>query len=236
MATDWAKLRRIMYEPSAVWLSTAGERRWLTDQFVLYDVTGLDKLREYTFHLDGCAWEETVECSCPDELPDGAYKLTVSEGFKPRDSVPEPDIEAYLAMLAGKTWRPAEPSEWSVAEHPGKAMLWLCDERPCLLGESTWTEVKRYHPKAEVEWAPNKGAGVFRFREGWRTWHMDPDDDCAAGDCGCGDPPIFAYAAGIRCPEGQEGVADAMVRAILKVPVELDEDDIHDIEVIEDAA
>lgn len=246
MPRDWARLRQVMYQPSAVWLSTDSEgRRWLTDQFVVYDVTGFEELGTYDFHVclgyDPALGYEPVEgeCTCPDEeVPDGPYQLTVSKGFKPRVSVPEPDIRGYLALMGTRNWRHSEPSEWSVAEHPGKAMLWIADwtadSSYCLLGESTWTALKRNHPGVLVEWAPNKGAGVFRFL-GMPAEHQS----CLleAEDVYCGHRPLpFAYAAGIRVPEGQEGVAAAMVRAIRNVPVELDEDDIHDIEVIEEAA
>jgi hypothetical protein len=190
---DWTRLRQIMYEPSSCWLATehSGDR-WLTDQFVLYNVTGMEELTEYDYHLADCTWEETVECSCPDELPDGAYKVTVSKGFQPRDSVPEPDIEAYFGIMASHIWYSATPSEWSVAEHPGKAMLWGAAGGACLLGESTWTQISRHYPGCEVAYAFNRSAGVFRFTEN-------------------GVP--FAYAAGIQIPEGQEGVAHAIASA-----------------------
>ena len=216
MTTDWAKLRRIMYEPSTVWLATDyGGQRWLTDQFVLYDVTGYAELHDYDFHVclgypAHLGYEPLEgECSCPDEIPDGSYQLTVTKGFKPRDSVPQPDIEAYFVKMNESVWVPADPCEWSVAEHPGKAMLWTANSNiPCLLGESTWTEIKRYHPDVEVEWAPNQGAGTFRFSE---TYHVDPDDEeCSTGECDC-ETRWFAFAAGIRVPDGQEHVAGAIV-------------------------
>jgi hypothetical protein len=192
MATDWAKLRRIMYQPSAVWLVRSNDgRRYLTDQFVLYDV---DHMEEFA------------------ELEDGAYQLTVSEGPRARDSVPEPDIEAYFEKVFGKTWHVTVPSEWSVAEHPGKAMLWTYDDGspgavdslPCLVGESTWTELKRYHPEILAEYTSE--GNIFRFKEARHAPDCDPDVcDCL--------PIIFAYAAGIRVPDGQGAVAHAIARA-----------------------
>src|SRR5579859_4718903 len=189
-----------MYQPSAVWLATdyAGDR-WLTDQFVVYNITGIDALYCYDSSYD-VQW------------PDGPYKLVQAKGFRElrqRDSIPQPDIEGYLKLMGERNWQLAEPTEWSVAEHPGKAMLWLAGG-PCLLGESTWTAIRKHYPGVVVEWAPNKGAGVFRFSI---AVHIDPDDDCAAGQCGCEAVP-FGYAAGIRCPEGQEGIADAIVGAM----------------------
>lgn len=217
MATDWARLRQVMYQPSAVWLSTVyGNERWLTDQFVLYNVTGFNELYYYDPSY-GPEWQ----------WGDGAYKLTVSKGFEPRDSVPEPDTETWLEQLYDNhEWVRAEPTEWSVAEDPDKprpsrAMLWTSDGLPCLMGESTWVALKRNHPGCTVDYAHGK-RNVFRFRHAWRTWHIDPDDDCAAGECGCGEPPIFAFAAGIRCPEGQEDIAYEIARASMNIPVDLE--------------
>jgi hypothetical protein len=195
MTTDWARLRQVMYEPATCWLSTdyAGDR-WLTDQYVLYNVTGYEELYCYDSSYD-VVW------------PDGPYQVTVSKGFKPRKSVPQPDIEAYLAKMNDKSWLPASPTEWSVAEHPGKAMLWRFGALPCLLGESTWSAIKRHHPNVEVEYTSD--GNIFRFRE---TCHLDPYDDCAGGDCPC-EPVVFAYAAGIRCPDGQEDAAYEIARS-----------------------
>lgn len=186
-----ARLRSIMYEPSAVWLaSDYGGDRWLTDQYVLYNVTDSEVVRD---------------------LEDGAYQLMASGEWRAeaRDSVPPPDVQAYLEIVSAYDWRAAQPTEWSIAEHPGKAMLWAAGG-PCLLGESTWTSIKRHYPDVEVDWAPNEGAGLFRF---WYCpYHVDPDGDCAGGDCACPEV-VFAYAAGIRVPEGQEEVASAVAAA-----------------------
>jgi hypothetical protein len=175
-----ARIRQIMYEPSSVWLATenSGER-WLTDQYVLYNVTGAEVLSCYDTSYDT-------------EWPDGPYQLMASGDWrmKERDSVPEPDIETYLGIMASHTWYRAVPSDWSVAEHPGKAMLWsVMADAACLLGESTWTAVKRHYPDCVVSYAFNRKAGVFRFEDMGMT---------------------FAYAAGIQVPEGQEHVAAAI--------------------------
>jgi len=188
-----ARIRSIMYEPSSVWLATEySGRRWLTDQFVLYDVTGAEVLHCYDTSYD-VVW------------PDGPYQLMATGVWRAqtRDSIPEPDIEAYFRNLAGKvSWRPARPTEWSVAEHPGKAMLWISEEVPCLLGESTWTAIKRHHPDVVVEYGHSDSFNVFRFSE------VRHDPDCEEGGVHCGHRPVpFCFAAGIRVPEGQEDVA-----------------------------
>lgn len=214
MATDWARLRQVMYQPSAVWLTTVyGTERWLTDQFVLYNVTGFNELHYYDPSY-GPEWQ----------WEDGAYKLTVSKGFEPRDSVPPPDMEAWFDKLYNDNeWLRAEPTEWSVAEDPDKprpsrAMLWTSDGLPCLVGESTWVALKRNHPGCLVDYAHGE-QNVFRFSE---VRHEGCDEDTY-----CGHRPIpFAFAAGIRCPEGQEDIAYDIARASMFAGVEVVEGEI----------
>lgn len=176
-----ARIRSIMYEPSTVWLATehSGDR-WLTDQFVMLRITGAEVLYCYDTSYD-VQWE------------DGAYQLMANGQWrmKDRDSIPEPDIEAYLKIQDSKPWYYATPSEWSVAEHPGKAMLWVHGGIPCLLGESTWAAIKRHYSEVTVEYAPE--GNLFRFRSEGAT---------------------FCYAAGIRIPSGQGDVAYEIARAL----------------------
>jgi hypothetical protein len=80
-----------------------------------------------------------------------------------------------------------------VAEHPGKAQLWRSLGVPCLLGESTWAAIRRHYPGVSVEYSHGK-LNLFRF---------------SAEGVG-----VFCFAAGIRCPEGQEGAAMAIVSAL----------------------
>lgn len=169
---DVTRWRQIMYQPSSVWLATdmSGER-WLTDEYVMLNVTG-------------DAAQEDVE--------DGAYKLLASGELRveKRDSFPEPDLERYFARVDELVdWREATPTEWSVAEHPGKAMLWRSDGAPCLLGESTWTAIHRRYAPLLVEYSHGK-LNLFRFTT-------------RAG--------VFAFAAGIRVPTGQEEIAASIV-------------------------
>jgi hypothetical protein len=173
-----------MYQPSAVWLATenCGDR-WLTDQYVLLNITESDDFKD---------------------MPDGPYKLTVSKGPEPQATGQAPDpawrIERYFEYLTGRDWKIARPTEWSVAEHPGKAQLWSAGGKPHLLGESTWTAIKRYHPSCVVEYSSNRRGvnhGIFRFMEEAESGPYIP----------------FAYAAGIRIPEGQEAAAEALARA-----------------------
>lgn len=215
MPTEWAQLRQIMYAPSAVWLSTENSGdRWLTDQFVLLNVT------DYAELLKAADDPEFGDLGA--DWADGPYKLTASNGLVERDSVPEPDIEAWFTRAAESKWRRAKPTEWSVAEHPGKAMLWAYGSAigyaPCLFGESTWTALKRHHPEVIVEYA--RDLNMFRFSE---VAHADLTGKCAEGGCTCPWLP-FCYAAGIRVPDGQEGAARAIAAlfdTISNPPVDL---------------
>ena len=195
-----ARIRSIMYEPSKVWLATehCGDR-WLTDQFVLYDVTGAEVLQCYDESY-GIEW------------PDGPYQLMATGQWRAnrRDSIPEPDIEAFLRIMAGHIWYLAEPTEWSVAEHPGKAMLWNVGGMPALLGESTWSAIKRHHPDCVVEFALNLHAGTFRFSQ---AMCHGPAEACETHECDCRMVP-FAFAAGIEIPEGQEEIALTLTEAL----------------------
>jgi hypothetical protein len=210
-----------MYQPSAVWLSTVyGEERWLTDQFVLYNVTGFHELYYYDPSY-GPEWQ----------FADGPYQLSVSKGFKERDSVPEPDLDSWFERVYSVSdWVRAEPTEWSVAEDPGKprpsrAMLWTSDGLPCLLGESTWVALKRNHPDCTVEYAHGE-LNVFRFSE---VRHEGCDEDTY-----CGHRPVpFCFAAGIRCPEGQEDIAYGIARASMNIPVD---PEVIDGEIVEEEA
>lgn len=194
---EWTRLRAILYEPSSVWLAswTASER-WLTDQYVMLDVTDSPAFEE-----SARAESELSDPSTSDEyIPDGSYKLVASKGFEPKALGWEPDLDVYFAAMDQLAdWLPAQPTEWSVAEHPGKAQLWTYkiageyqdEPRPCLLGESTWTAIKRNHPDAVVEYSQE--INVFRFTD---------------------DKRVFCFAAGIRIPTGQGGAAQAIAWAV----------------------
>jgi hypothetical protein len=193
----YAALRQIMYQPSACWLATEfyeGDR-WLTDQFVMLKVTGHSALIIPEHADEPCYCDETSTRNCPQhhdagyEMPDGAYKLTVSNGIQPRDSIPAPDLDAWSLSLKGD-WAVARPTEWSVAEHPGKAMLWVSDSGvPCLIGEPTWTAIRRHYPDCRVEYLESRNLFSFSLEDRFP----------------------FCYAAGIQIPDGQEETARAIV-------------------------
>jgi hypothetical protein len=172
-ADYWRSMRAIMYQPTEVWLASCKERRWLTDKYVMLDVTGSEWFTE---------------------LPDAAYKLAfVSKGPEPRDAAMDLDLDAYFESMNEREWLPATPTLWSVEESPNdRAMLWDAEGTPALMGRETWQAIKRYYPDCMVEhsW---RGNSAFRF--------IDPEAE-----------RIFAYAAGIKMPEGQGLAARMIVR------------------------
>lgn len=202
---EWTRLRQIMYEPSAVWLSTENSGdRWLTDQYVLLNVTGSLSL------FDADYWQRSVVPveTADDELPDGSYKLIASKGLEPRESIPQPDLEAWFGAVADQAqWKNAVPTEWSVAEHPGKAMLWTSRGFPALMGEPTWTQIKRHHQDVTVDYTFTHN--LFRFSKPEHDHLLE--DPCPLG--GCKLIP-FCFAAGIRTPDGQQDIAKAVAELV----------------------
>ena len=182
---EWARLRSLLYETHDLALTTDGRdgHRWLTDRYVLLDVTGSPAI---------------------EGLEDGAYKLLATRGLQGGLAVNE-DYQNFLGggivdyldrVESGANWVCAHPSEWSVAEHPGKAMLLSCVGRPVLIGESTWTTLHRHFPEARVEYDMSSGRNLFRVWE--PNGNFDPGSR------------IVAYVAGIQIPEGQEEIAGRM--------------------------
>lgn len=179
----YAALQQIMYQPSDVWLATdrSGDR-WLHDQWVMLCVSGNSALGD---------------------TADGAYKIVVSgdnRGLQPRTAIPAQDLDLFfeVAERDPAEWIDVAPSEWSVAEEriangkkSERAMLWVAASTPCLVGESTWLAIRRRWPEAEMKYLPRRN--LFRFV-----------------DLGVAGETLFAYAAGIRIPEGQENIAQAI--------------------------
>lgn len=180
----WRQMRAIMYQPTEVWLVTDKDgERWLTDQYVLLKVTAAEEFGE---------------------LADGAYKIAfVSKGPEPREAPVDFDINGYLASMQEREWWPADPTMWSVIEdYQGKAMLWDANSTPVLMGEPTWSAIKRHYPGVLVEhsW---RGNSVFRFSHQFAKGSTFADGT---------EWQTFAYAAGIKMPEGQLGTAAAIVK------------------------
>lgn len=188
----WRQMRAIMYQPTEVWLVSLSDSRWLTDQFVMLDITQSDDFAE---------------------LEDGPYKLTVSKGPEAREGEITLDLAAYFEVMGKRHWVVAEPTEWSVfEEYPGKAHLWVADDAPVLMGEPTWVAIHRYHPHAIVEHAyGDKGGSVFRFLDmpGEHQLCLDAGEEVYCGH----HPMVFAYAGGIKMPPGQDVVAVAIAEA-----------------------
>jgi len=177
-----------MYERHTVRLATAEDySRWLTDHFVLLDVTDSPAV------LTGPVIDYGNVLACH-PLDDGLYKLTQANGLTPREGALDFDPDEGFRRLESASWWPAMPSEWSVAEHPGKAMLWAAEGCPALVGETTWTALRRHHENIEAWWTEDiGGAGTFRFAAGGK---------------------IVAYAAGIIIPEGQSEIAHVIAERL----------------------
>lgn len=197
-AEYWRQMRAIMYQPLEVWLVTdKGGNRWLTDQYVMLDITVSEEFRD---------------------LPDGAYKIAfISKGPEPREAPMNFDVEKYIERVNHHHWWPATPTKWSVEESANdRAMLWDTYDA-ALLGRDTWKAIKRFYPDCKVEcasWKDDEGhrRTVFRFVD--VPAHTHDDDGSVEGCPGCfPGPRIFAYAAGIRIPEGEELRADVILRA-----------------------
>lgn len=190
---EWTRLRALLYETHELALTTDQRdgHRWLTDRYVLLDVT------------DSMAAEG---------VPDGCYKLVQARGFEPRTHEFENETLALANYLGGgivdylegvergAVWRPVFASEWSVAEHPGKAMLLSCDSWPVLMGEQAWTTLHRHYDNPLVQYDRNSARNLFRVRDIHKP--MDGRSD------------VVAYVAGIRIPEGQEVIAKSIAKLV----------------------
>ena len=180
---EWTRLRALLYETHEVSLSTDDRdgHRWLTDRYVLLDITG-------SVAAEG--------------VDDGIYKLVQSKGFEARAGALRNflggGIVDYLEKVeSGALWAPVIHSQWSVAEHPGKAMLLVAEtpwpNTPCLMGESTWTTLHRHYPECRVEYDVCSNRNLFRVSEPYYKSYT-----------------VRAYVAGIRVPTGQGNIASAI--------------------------
>jgi hypothetical protein len=205
-ASFWREMRAIMYQPLEVWLATGSlGDRWLTDQYVMLKVTESEEFRE---------------------LPDGAYKIAyISKGPEPRDAPIDFQIDAYLQRAEERYWVSATPTPWSVDESPNsRAMLWDAGGSPVLLGRETWQAIQRHYPDCVPQcatWQDAEGVThtLFRFQQehtvNGLTMHVDGSitgTPYGEGEVAFRPPETFAYAAGIRMPEGAGLAARMIVR------------------------
>jgi hypothetical protein len=178
-----------MYEPLRVQLATAENgQRWLTDGFVMLDVSASLVL---VSDITNLPWR------------DGVFKLTAAHGLTPRDEILGFKVDEALELAERDAkWVLAEPTQWSVAEHPGKAMLFSADGLPCLLGESTWTALHKAYERPGVEYNTSEDHNLFRVSADWT---------------------VVAYIAGIRCPEGEEDHAKLLARSSAELAERVEE-------------
>jgi hypothetical protein len=126
---ELAKLRKLFIEPGAVTLATDDvNQRWLTDQFVIIDVTDL-RLTE----------------------PDGRYRLMTSE-LRSLDQASH-DVTAYLTKVEyGAVWEKVIPTGWSVTADPAKAALvYVTATRALAINEALMLEFLRQYPEGYFE-------------------------------------------------------------------------------------
>ncbi len=138
---ELAKLRKLFIEPGAVTLATDDvNQRWLTDQFVITDVTDL-RLTE----------------------PDGRYRLMTSE-LRSLDQASH-DVTAYLTKVeAGAVWEKVIPTGWSVTADPAKAALvYVTATRALAINEALMLEFLRQYPEGYFEYNTHDRLRVYRF-------------------------------------------------------------------------
>ncbi len=138
---ELAKLRKLFIEPGAVTLATDDvNQRWLTDQFVIIDVTDL-RLTE----------------------PDGRYRLMTSE-LRSLDQASH-DVTAYLTKVeAGAVWEKVIPTGWSVTADPAKAALvYVTATRALAINEALMLEFLRQYPEGYFEYNTHGTRRVYRF-------------------------------------------------------------------------
>jgi hypothetical protein len=108
----FAQLYRVMVEPSRVHIVThaATGRRWITDTYVMLDVTDFAAI-------------------VGSDHADGRYSLLVTVGLRWIDST-VPDVEGYFAHVehSAAEWMPMHETEWSLRADAAR-LLWGADRQ-----------------------------------------------------------------------------------------------------------
>lgn len=97
-------LRKVFLNPGQVHLFVRGEEWWLSDNYVMINVTN-------SLVIDGFA--------------EGLYKLTAGKGLQPaKPELVPPDTNALLDRIEeAKDWYKMTRTQWSMADDDGKKML-----------------------------------------------------------------------------------------------------------------
>ena len=110
---QWSRLRSLFIEPGEVELMTdtsdVEPRRWMTDKYVMLDVTRNPAL------------------GGPDELPDGMYRVTASKGPVPLDRHAGRDVVSCLqAFEAGADWWAVHETRWTLRDDRAQ-LIYVCN-------------------------------------------------------------------------------------------------------------
>lgn len=158
---EYARLRSLLINPASVEVlhSGGGERVWMTDRFVMIDITDSRALRE--------------------DMPDGEYRLMASRGFQFSQRGPLVNMAVYLAKMRSLAWHPAYATQWSVTDSQAKAMLLYVDlpqrrswheveparRVPLAMNEDVWQSIVTSYPGAELAHTGSRG-DPFRVTTG----------------------------------------------------------------------
>lgn len=128
-----SQLYRIMDVPGSVNVLRTDGKIWLTDGFVLLNVTGNPVVSE---------------------LQDGCYRLQLRNGFIRRPDAITYKLPDFMTYLHRFQWHPACPTRWAPYPEPGnKARLFFVqieDERYALgLNEEIWRAMTARYPNAQ---------------------------------------------------------------------------------------
>jgi hypothetical protein len=143
--------------PVAPSLTVRGEERWLSDRYVMVNVTD-DK----ALHAD-------LGDEYPDggELMDGMYKLTAGKGLVSCDELPYSDSLAMLDSIERQgAWWVMERTQWQVADSPANLMLayatrfggeeWGWSRLPLAVNDGIWAAFAAAFPGARFEYCPER--------------------------------------------------------------------------------
>jgi len=110
-----ARLRSLLkVNPKEAHLIThKDEQRWLSDRYVMVNVTGDLALSPEAFN--GAPFSG--------EMPDGTYHLTAAKGLVPHEFLPSDTGKLIDALESREGWRRVHRTQWSVADSKAKLML-----------------------------------------------------------------------------------------------------------------
>lgn len=108
-----------MTRPATVQLMRHDGRAWLTDKYVMLDVTSSPAI---------------------DGLDGGWYRLTSTKGLTARDGIEVIDVAAYLAHVRHFQMYPVTPTPWCIRHNKAKAMLCYVTVRLGVRSTDTLTE------------------------------------------------------------------------------------------------